>query len=65
MDAKDSKGQPLKVGDFILVRAQIIDIAPAGDDAMLVALTATAYGENKTRFAIPTIHGSQVEKVTS
>lgn len=65
MDAKDSKGQPLKVGDFILVRAQIIDIAPAGDDAMLVALTAVPHGPDKKVYSIPTIHGSQVEKVTS
>ena len=59
----DAAGAELAKGDVIMVRARIIDVVPAGEDFMLVAVTDATHGEEGKRYGLPTLHGSQVLKV--
>jgi hypothetical protein len=59
----DAAGNELAKGDVVMVRARIVDVVPAGEDFMLVAVTDTPHGEEDKRYGLPTLHGSQVLKV--
>lgn len=63
LEPMDAAGAKLAKGDVVMVRARIVDIVPAGEDFMLVAITDTTHGPEEKRYGLPTLHGSQVLKV--
>lgn len=62
MATVDKNGAELKVGDEITVRLRIVDIAGEEAGANISAVTVIPHGDAKKVYALPCVHGSQVEK---
>lgn len=60
---KDKNGKEIKVGSLISIQGRVISITGDGDAALASALTEVEHGEEKKRYGLPVLHGSQVEVV--
>jgi len=60
--AKDRLGNELAIGDEILVLATVKTIGAGEQDGFISAVTAVPMPDDGRVFALPVLHGSQVEK---
>jgi hypothetical protein len=61
--ATDKNGKAVKVGDLILVRARVQSVTGFDQHGNISALTEVGHDAKDRRYALPVLHGSQVELV--